>query len=460
MAANILLIHSDQHRFDCVGVHGHPVIKTPVLDQLARDGADFTHAFTPSPICTPARASLLTGRWPTQHGVVSIPKTEIYRCVREDERLFWQELSDAGYQQALFGKWHNETPRDPSSYGVRYLPESDYTAWRAGQGLAPQPNSNGWFGEVDPHILTEQHRLAWEAREVSACMESFAASKAPWMIRWDPSEPHLPNVIPAAIADMYPPETIPPWPSFADTLRDKPFIQSQQRRTWGVADWTWKEWSLVVSRYLAEITLMDEQIGKVLATLDRLGLRDSTLVIYTTDHGDYCGGHGQMDKHFNMYDDVVRVPLIMRWPGMIPAGVRRDDFVSHEIDLARTVVTVATNTCPDSFQGVDLVPVAKGEQGTGRRDVFAQFQGAQFGLYSQRMLRDSRWKYVWNLTDVDELYDLEADPGELTNLASHPDYGNELSRLRRQLTAWLESISDPLLNEFTRVQLHRIGVKP
>jgi arylsulfatase A-like enzyme len=359
----------------------------------------------------------------------------------------------------LLGKWHNETPRDPSGYGVRYLPESAYTAWRAAQGLAPQPHANGWFGEIDPHITKEQHRLAWESRAVSDCIESFAGSEAPWMIRWDPSEPHLPNVVPAEIAQMYPPETIPPWPSFHDTLGGKPFIQSQQRRTWGVDGWTWKEWSQVVSRYLAEITLMDEQIGRVLATLDRLGLRERTLVIYTTDHGDFCGGHGQMDKHFNMYDDVVRVPLIMRWPGEIPAGARRDDFVSHEIDLARTVVTLARSACPSSFLGVDLVPVAKGLRGTGRQDIFTQYQGTQFGLYSQRMLRDSRWKYVWNLTDVDELYDLQSDPGELTNLAAREEFSPELQRLRRRLIVWLESIRDPILNEFTRVQLTRANVK-
>lgn len=460
MRPNILFIHSDQHRYDCLGGHGHPLVRTPVLDALARGGADFSHAFTPSPICTPARASLLTGRWPTQHGVVSIPKTEIYRPLSEEETPLWRLLRDAGYQQALIGKWHRETRLDPSAHIDRYVPEDDYFRWRSAKGIAPQPRQNGWFGEVDPHIEPAQHRLAWEADQVAECLEAFSRAGRPWMIRWDPSEPHLPNVIPRALERLYPPESIPPWPSFADTLDRKPFIQSQQRRTWGTDGWSWEQWAPVVSRYLAEITLMDEQIGRVLGRLEALGQRQETLVIYSTDHGDYCGGHGQMDKHFNMYDDVLRVPLILNWPGVIPAGRRPDDFVTHEIDLARTIVTLCTGNCPDSFDGVDLLPVATGQSHTGRDDVFAQFQGAQFGLFTQRMLRDRRWKYVWNLTDVDELYDLHADPGELVNVASHPEARDELMRLRARLVAWMERLKDPMLNEFTRVQLMTYGVKP
>lgn len=460
MTPNVLLIHSDQHRYDSLGVHGHPVVKTPVLDQLAREGVDFSHAFTPCAVCTPARACLLTGRWPTQHRAVAIPNTEVYQPVSESETLVWKLLRAAGYHQALIGKWHNETPQRPTAYIDRYIPEEDYFNWRTQTGLQRRPWTNGWFGEADPYITPEQHRLTWEADHTIRCLHDFAKAGKPWMVRWDPSEPHLPNIIPHELADLYPPQSIPPWPSFADTLQGKPFIQHQQRRTWGVDGWSWDRWAPVVSRYLAEITLMDQQIGRVLRALDDLGQRENTLVIYSTDHGDFCGGHGQMDKHFAMYDDIYRVPLILRWPGSLPAGRICDEFVSHEIDLATTIAQLCTGQTPARFQGVDLLPVARAERGTGRSDIFAQYQGTQFGLYTERMVRDRKWKYVWNLTDFDELYDLESDPAELNNLAQDERYRDQLMRLRGRLLEWMKPIGDPILNEFTRVQLTKYGVKP
>jgi arylsulfatase A-like enzyme len=137
-----------------------------------------------------------------------------------------------------------------------------------------------------------------------------------------------------------------------------------------------------------------------------------------------------------------------------------DEFVSHEIDLATTIAQLCTGSTPERFEGLDLLPVARGDTGTGRQDIFAQYQGTQFGLYTERMVRDRKWKYVWNPTDVDELYNLESDPAELINLAQDPRYRDELMRLRARLLEWMTPIGDPMLNEFTRIQLTRYGVKP
>jgi arylsulfatase A-like enzyme len=461
MRPNILLIHSDQHRYDSLACHGHSVVKTPNLDRLARGGVDCSAAFTPCPVCTPSRASLLTGRWPTQHRSVCIPNTEHYQPVLDGSTILWDVLRSAGYQQALVGKFHNETAKSPEHYIDRFVSEHDYFKFRDSLGIPKQPSSNGWFGEVDPHIDSQQHRLAWEADHVRSIMHDFASAGRPWMIRWDPSEPHLPNRIPRDLKDLYPPSSIPPWPSFADTLTGKPFIQSQQRRTWGVDGWTWEKWAPVVSRYLAEITLMDAQIGRVIESLDATGQRENTLIVYSTDHGDFCGGHGQMDKHFALYDDLVRIPLILNWPGKLPAGRICDEFIAAQIDLATTITTLATESnAPSEFMGVDLLPVLQGSIGTNRTDIFAQYMGTQFGLYSERMLRDRHWKYVWNPTDIDELYHLDTDPAELINLAQRVESRDTLMRLRGRLIDWMESIGDPLLNEFTRCQLTRYGVKP
>ncbi len=458
---NILLIHSDQHRYDCLAHHGHGQLRTPHLTRLAAEGVDFTHAFTPTPICSPARASLLTGRWPTQHGCLTIPSVDAYRPADADGPILWTLLHEAGYRQAHIGKFHGETPGPPTDYGVdRYArEEQDYAAWRRSQGMPPRPRHNGWFGEADPTTSPPQSRLAWGARLAVDAMTDFSAEGKPFFVRWDPSEPHLPNVIPDQIAGWYPPETIEPWPSFPDPLKDKPFIQRQQRRTWGVEGWTWEQWAPVVSRYLAEITLMDQSIATLLEALDRLGLAENTLVIYSTDHGDLCGGHGMMDKHFMMYDEVLRVPLVMRWPGVLPAGGVCDAFVSHELDLASTICRAAGVAAPDGFEGADLLPIARGDRPGPRQDIYSQYFGCQFGLYSTRMVRDRCWKYVWNAAAQDELYDLDADPAELTNRIDDPAAGGELARLRHRMIEWCESIDDPLLNPFTRPQLDQPGVK-
>ncbi|MHB9131778.1 MAG: sulfatase-like hydrolase/transferase [Armatimonadota bacterium] len=449
---NILLIHSDQHRFDCVGVNGHPLLQTPHLDRLAAEGVNFTQAYTPTAICTPERACLLTGCWPTQHGCVSIPGTETYHPAADALPTFSELLREAGYALGMVGKFHAEVRGTPLDRGFHtFIPDNAYAQWRDAQQLPPAP-SNTWFGEVDPYITPEQSRLAWGADHTIALLTEYRAQDRPFFLRWDPSEPHLACRPPEPYASLYPPDSIPPWPSFGDKLEGKPYIQAQQRRTWQVDGWTWQQWAPVVSRYLGEIALMDAQIGRVLATLDHLGLADHTLVVYSTDHGDLCGGHGMMDKHFVLYDDVMRVPLIVRFPGHLPAGVTCDAFVCHALDLATTCCTVAGLTPPPTFIGHDLLATVQGETDM-RQDIFGMWQGAQLGLYSQRMVRDRCWKYIWNCTAEDELYDLQADPHELHNRARDPYCRQEMQRLRARMVAWMESIGDPLCNSWTRVQL-------
>lgn len=448
---NLLLIHADQHRYDCIAVHGHPLLKTPNLDRLAREGTDFRHAFTPIPICSPARASLLTGAWPTRHGCVVIPGCEAYHPAAKELPTLWSLLGAAGYRQALVGKFHNEVAGQPQDHGCdNYVPHSLYNEWRRERGIPPSPDDNGYFGEADPYITEAQSRMAWEMDQVIALIRRYHAEGRRFFVRWDPEEPHLPCRPPAEIAALYPPEAIPPWPSFPDTLEGKPWAHRRQLQMWGTAGWTWAKWQPVVARYLAEVDLLDRQLGRLLALLDELGLAKETLVAYSADHGDFCGGHGLMDKHFSMYDDIVRVPLLLRFPGHVPAGIVSEAFVSNELDLARTFLTAAGIAPPDSFVGQDLLGVLAGRV-VPRADIYAQYQGTHAGLASIRMVRDAEWKYVWNCAiGADELYHLPSDPGELNNLIADPELEDQRQRLRQRLVAWMEEARDPLLSMFTR----------
>ncbi len=284
-------------------------------------------------------------------------------------------------------------------------------------------------------------------------LRARAGAAEPFFIRWNPPEPHLANHPPEPYASMHDPSEIEPWGSFGDDFQGKPYAQAQQLRTWNIEDWTWEQWAPVVSRYLGEISLMDAQIGRVLAALDELGLAEDMLVIYTTDHGDMCGSHGMIDKHFIMYHDVVHVPFIARRPGSIEAGTQCDAFVSNSIDLPVTSLQAAGVPVPETFHGQSLLPLFAGGRENGRPDIFAGYHGNQFGLFSQRMVRDRRWKYVWNATAEDELYDLESDLWELRNRARGPSCAGELSRLRQRLVDWMECSNDRLLNGATRRQL-------
>jgi arylsulfatase A-like enzyme len=452
---NILLVLSDQHRYDCVSGHGHPVVQTPHLDRLAAAGLDFSQAYTPAPVCLPARTSLLHGCWPCRHGCLMNEGLGVLHPDTRELPSYGRQLAGAGYWLGHVGKWQVSAGHPPASFGFHESnPGGGYGAWRAAAGLPARPHRNGWFGETDPGVTPEQSRLGWEAGQVTAMLERAAGRSAPFFVRWDTSEPHLPNLVPEPYASLYNPAQIPPWASFGDTLAGKPFIQAQQRRTWRLEGKSWEEWAPTVARYLGEVSLLDAQIGRLLETLERLGLAENTVVVYSADHGDLCGGHGLIDKHYVMYDDVARVPLIVRWPrGLVRPGRRCDGFVVHALDLARTFCELGGAAVPETFQGASLLPALAGEPLAARPDVFGMYYGNQFGFYTQRMVRDPRWKYVWNATAEDELYDLEADPAELRNRAADPACAAVLEARRRRLVEWMEAVGDQQLNPWIREQL-------
>jgi len=466
---NIVLIMADQHRYDCVGANGHPFIRTPGLDLLAREGMRFTHAFTPIPLCIPARNCFMHGQWSGQHLAIANWDTEAPRPAREGLPTFVQGLRDADYFLGYVGKWHIHPEKEALDYGFHeYVPEHWYGRWREAVGYPPLPRRpydvredgskaflNQWFGSCDEAVPPDATRPAWSASHVIRMIREHSREDRPFFIMWCTTEPHLPYTIPEPFfSEMYPAEQIPPWPGFDDPLEGKPYIQAQQRRTWKLDDWTWEDWRSVVSRYLGVISLLDAQIQRVLEALDETGAAGSTVVVYTADHGDMCGSHGMIDKHYVMYDDVVRVPLFIRWPGAVPAGSTCGAFVSHVIDLAPTLLQIAGAEIPETFAGKSLLPLLHDPAAdNGRSDIFAAYHGNQFGLYTQRMVRDRRWKYVWNATAEDELYDLETDPGEIVNRARDPECAEELARLRRRLVAWMEDTRDPILNRWTRPQL-------
>ncbi|NLB40866.1 MAG: DUF4976 domain-containing protein, partial [Clostridiales bacterium] len=160
----------------------------------------------------------------------------------------------------------------------------------------------------------------------------------------------------------------------------------------------------------------------------------NTIVIYTADHGDMCGSHRMIDKHYIMYDDVVRVPLVIRWPGVASPGMVINNFICNFLDIPPTLLDILEKEIPSFFSGRSMVPLLLGEQvDDWRTEAVSTYNGQQFGLYTQRMIRNNDWKYIWNTTDIDELYDLKNDPHELYNVIGQEQYQPFIQEFRRKL---------------------------
>lgn len=454
---NILFIHVDQQRYDCLGFTGHPLVKTPNLDRLRSQGMSFSKAFTPIPLCCPARQTLLSGVMPEIHGGLWNYDSQQIPGLSPEFTTWTGLLKEKGYSMAYFGKWHVSPDHDPTAFGYdRYQPENLGRTEPIKRYAMPENPVWPHTGYINgaPLDETPTHAMATSA---SDRLITFAARRdadgTPWHVRFDLSEPHLPCIPAEPFASMYKPENIAEWPSFRETFENKPFIQKQQLENWCIEDWTWDEWSVYVALYFGIISQVDDAIGRVLDALERSGQSDDTVVIYTTDHGDAAGSHRMMDKHYVMYEEEVHVPLLVRWPGRIEPNSTCDDFVSNCLDLGPTILEACGMDIPDTFQGKSFFPQLRGENANDTWPVaFATYHGQQFGLYDMRMVRDERYKYVYNPTDVDEFYDLQEDPAELVNLA-----GDEIDKrlgpaYRKMVLDLFSSLDDKLMTRSTWVK--------
>jgi len=452
---NILLIHSDQHRYDCVAAHGQRAIKTPNLDRLCAEGASFSRAYSTIPICTPARASLLTGAWPTSHGSFCIPTSELNRAARPQLPTLFSLLKEQGYRTGWVGKYHHELECDEpgQAEGVdEFVPLWHYGKYAEKKGIPKEPTDHGLFGDENTTQSFDQTRLAWQADQAIRLLGDGSGDE-PQFIRWDPPEPHLPCRPASEFASRYSASDIPPWPSFPDSLENKPEILRRQRRIWGLDGWQWEDWSEKVRLYYGAITEIDYHIGRVLDHLAATGQAENTLVIYSTDHGDFMGGHGLMDKHFCFYEDIARIPLIIRHPGRPEVSGTCEAFASGSIDIARTILEAAGADIPDSFVGHDLVAMAAGSE-QPREVAFAQYFGTESGAYSCRMIRNDRYKFVYHpVGDCHEFYDLESDPGELDNRINDASLASEIKNLKSMLWDEMRSCGDRLACGWTEIEL-------
>ncbi|ELY54070.1 sulfatase-like hydrolase/transferase [Natronolimnohabitans innermongolicus] len=481
---NVLFVLTDQERYDCSAPEGPPV-ETEAMDRLSSEGMRFTQATTPISICTSARASLMTGLFPHGHGMLnnSHEADAIRPNLPPELPTFSELLADSGYDLSYTGKWHVGRDQTPEEFGFSYLGGSDkhhddideaFREYRAERGVPvdevdledelytgddPRDDSEGTFVAAKTPVDVEGTRAYFLAERTIDAIEAHAdaadgageredGDDAPFFHRADFYGPHHPYVVPEPYASMYDPDEIEPPESYAETYDGKPQVHENYLHYRGADGLEWDHWAEAIAKYWGFVTMIDEQLERILETLEDRGLADETVVVHAADHGDFVGAHRQFNKGPLMYDDTYRIPLQIRWPGVTEPGTTCEAPV-HLHDLASTFLEIGGVDVPDSFDSRSLVPLLEAGGDSTRVPAawpdatFAQYHGDEFGLYTQRMVRTKRYKYVYNGPDVDELYDLEADSAELQNLIDHPAYGDVREEMRERLIEWMRETDDP-----------------
>ena len=448
---NILWICTDQQRWDTLGCYGNPFVHTPNLDRLAERGALFESAYSQSPVCTPSRASFLTGRYP-----------RTTRCrqngqdIPADEVLITKRLADEGYQCGLSGKLHISTchpsvctdmeRRIDDGYSVFHWShhagggwgdKNAYWAWLTEQGATFETPPHPECAAIKVGMPEELHQTTWCMEKAAEFIRERAEDGSPWLFSVNPFDPHHGFDPPAAYLERY--EAMLddiPLPDYVEgELDDKPPCQAFDHdgaygHTCGFPyeKMTDRDHRMVRAAYWAMCDLMDAQIGRLLDVLEATGQADNTIVVYMSDHGEILGDHGIYLKGPYFYEPCVHVPLIVSWPGIV--APQRIASLVELADVAPTLLDAVGIERLPGMQAKSLWPILSGES-TGeehRDDVYCEYYNAmpwhQNPTAQLTMVRAANAKIVVDHANgCGELYDLNSDPGEHRNLWNDPSAG-------------------------------------
>ena len=454
---NIIFIFTDDHSSSAVSAYGSVINETPNIDRLANEGMLFQNCFVTNSICAPSRATILTGTYNHVNGQITNRET-----FDGSQLTFPKLLREAGYQTAMIGKWH-----------LRSAP-TGFDYWRVLIGQGPYYNppirtatDTVQYTGYTTDIITDI-TLEWlqSERDASKPFMLMYQHKAPHR-RWDPGPDHL---------NTYDDVQIPEPPTLFDdysgrtsaarmqnmqisenlSARDlkivpPPELNPDQLAVWEEAyrekneeirqnprsgdDLTRWKYQRYIKDYLRAVASVDDNIGRLLTYLDESGLAENTIVIYNSDQGWYLGEHGWYDKRW-MYEESLRTPFIVRWPGHIQAGAVNEDFVSN-LDFAATFLDLAGAAVPEGMQGRSLKPIFLGETPADWRDShyyqYYEYPGAHC-VQRHYGVRTDRYKLIYfYLLDEWELFDLQTDPNELNSIYGDPNYADIVTELKTEL---------------------------
>lgn len=470
---NILLITSDQQHYMTLGIN-NPEIKTPNLDRLANMGTNFTRTYCPNPTCTPTRASIITGMWPSQHGAYSLGTK-----LMEDVHTVGEDFLDNGYETTLVGKAHFQPLKSTEEYesleaypilqdlefwknynetfygfktvelarnhtneahvGQHYaiwLEEKGVTNWKD-YYLQPTGNrTNDSMGRTWD-LPEEYHYNSWISERTCAYMEKYYKEDKPFFLWSSFFDPHPDYMVPEPWASMYDPDKITVPQITPGEHNDSPdFTQKTQNIDNMFSEYRKKAQNALhgfhshvhdkeelkkdIACYYGMVSMMDHHIGIILDKLDELGLTDNTLVVFTTDHGHFYGQHGLTHKGPFHYEDMVKIPFIASWKDKIPANKTSEDFQSL-VDLAPTFLRACDIDIPTSMTGVNQLD--SWMNGIAVRDCTLCENNHDPNAINLKTLITKDYKMTIRIdSDFGELYDLKNDPDEITNHWDDEEY--------------------------------------
>lgn len=459
---NILFLFSDQHNARVMGCAGNPVVRTPNLDRLAGTGVRLDRAYAQSPICTPSRMCFLSGQYAHNHGYYGLmgPRPQQLPSLFSITR-------QAGYFNGIIGKIHTPAGwlganchwaedlagRDRPGLGADSAPEDidPYTAYLKARGLPEAQDQRFLPGETDPSKLDacpsplefDDTSEGWIAGRSIAFMETARAKQQPFCLWMSMPRPHQAYAPAREFWDLYREIDIPLPPNADDSLAGRSLAARQtQERFHKRTDWMAvepKEWEAarrrVLHGYTACVSQVDAAVGRVLDALDRAGLREKTIVVYSSDHGEFAGEHGLIEKAPGIgFHCVTRIPMIWSWPGSLPDGKTRSELV-ESIDFLPTICRLAGLPAPDWADGRDISGLL--EKGGAVRD----YAFTEHPL--SKTIQSERYKLTRYLPEMNggmphgELFDHETDPWELKNRYMDPSLAPVRAELETALYEWL-----------------------
>ena len=432
---NIIFILSDDHRYDFMGFHPNApeFLETPSLDRLAAEGAHLRNAFVTTSLCSPSRASILTGQYTHHHGVV-----DNSRPIREDAVFFPELLKKAGYRTAFIGKWHMGHHTD-----------------------APQPGFDRWVsfpgqGQYENQTLNVDGKRVEAKGYITDVLTDYAVEflkkqdrKAPFFLYLSHKAVHADFVPAPRHRGRFANARIQYPPTMANTernFRDKPKWVREQRYGWHGVDYMYNgalTFDQLYRSYAETLLAVDDSVGRILDLLESSGLARDTLIVYMGDNGFSLGEHGLIDKR-HAYEESMRVPMLAWAPGLIAAGTKVEPLVLN-VDVAPTLLDVAGVKPAAPVDGRSFVSLLKGQNASGWRDSFVYtYYWESYYPHTPTVfaLREGRFKFMYyhGLWDLNELYDLETDPQERTNLIESPAHRERVQAMQKKLFAELEAM--------------------
>lgn len=456
--SKIVLIMTDTQRADMLGCYGNADLKSPNLDRLAAEGMRFDKAYTCQPVCAPARAALFTGQYPHSNGcwANAMPLGATTKTVGE-------RMQDNGLHTAYIGKWH--------------LDGGDYF----GMGRCPEGWDPAYWYDMRNYLeeLSEQDRrdsrsfAAMKARGVTEDMTyahrcsnraiDFLTKhgEEDFLLIVSYDEPHGPCVCPEPYASMYDDYEFPKGRNVRDSLADKP----EHQRIWAGESLSEDKERLELRNpaFFGCHTYVDYEIGRVLETIDQYA--PDALVIYTSDHGEMFAAHSLEGKGPAMYEEITRIPLLVRWPGVVPAGSACAHPVTH-VDAVPTMLEAAGLPIPKLMEGKSLLPALSDPSVRVNDTIYMEFNRFEIdhdgfgGFQPIRCAFDGRYKLAVNLMTTDELYDLVTDPDEMANLIGSSEHAGIRDRLHDGLLAWMNETRDPFRGYYWECRPWRLDARP